>query len=92
VQKVQSPNGSIAELEEKIKELGRSRDFYKSRIEKLQAVQHKMRDPERTLVCDIIANNALLPDLNGLRYALRPPIENMLAIEELDDIMSDKES
>lgn len=27
-----------------------------------------MRDPERTLVCDILANAALLPDPKGLRY------------------------
>ena len=27
-----------------------------------------MRDPERTVVCDILANNQLLPDKNGSRY------------------------
>ena len=27
-----------------------------------------MRDPERTIVCDILANGALLPDPNRRRY------------------------
>lgn len=35
-----------------------SRDFYKRRCEALQAVQDKMRDPERKAVCDILANGS----------------------------------
>jgi hypothetical protein len=31
-----------------------------------------MRDPERTLVCDILANGTLLPDPNGERYGFDP--------------------
>jgi hypothetical protein len=27
-----------------------------------------MRDPERQIVCDILANNSLLPDPSGVRY------------------------
>lgn len=46
--------------------------FYKKRCELLQKVQHTMRDPERTLVCDILANGQLLPDPNGIRY---PPLQ-----------------
>lgn len=42
--------------------------FYKRRCELLQATQHLMRDPERTVVCDILANGALLPDPDGTRY------------------------
>lgn len=45
----------------KRKELERaqaSRDFYKRRCEALQAVQNKMRDPERKAVCDILANGS----------------------------------
>lgn len=34
--------------------------------------QHRMRDPERTLLCDIIANGQLLPDPNGSRYGQNP--------------------
>jgi hypothetical protein len=47
-----------------------SRNFYKQRCELLQQVQKHMRDPERTIVCDILANNTLLPDPEGKRYGL----------------------
>jgi hypothetical protein len=43
-------------------------DFYKTRCELLQKVQRYMRDPERQIVCDILANNSLLPDPSGVRY------------------------
>jgi len=43
-------------------------DFYRKRCELLQKVQKYMRDPERTIVCDILANNSLLPDPSGVRY------------------------
>ena len=42
--------------------------FYKSRCELIQKVQKYMRDPERQIVCDILANNSLLPDSSGVRY------------------------
>lgn len=45
-----------------------SRDFYQRRCDMLQAEQKRMRDPERTLVCDILANGQLLPDPHGKRY------------------------
>jgi len=43
-------------------------DFYRRRCDLLQAHQASMRDPERTLVCDILANGQLLPDPAGTRY------------------------
>lgn len=54
--------------EAKLAELARSRDFGKLRLDLLQKMQSRMRDPERTIVCDILANGALLPDPNGERY------------------------
>jgi hypothetical protein len=45
-----------------------SLDFYRQRFDLLQAHQHLMRDPERTLVCDILANGQLFPDPAGTRY------------------------
>src|SRR6476646_7150180 len=42
--------------------------FYVSRCSALAAAQRKMRDPERTIVCDILANGKLLPDPDGERY------------------------
>jgi len=46
----------------------KANDFYRKRCELLQKVQKYMRDPERTIVCDILANNSLLPDPSGVRY------------------------
>lgn len=51
-----------------IAELERSRDFYRRRCDLLQEWQSRMRDPERTLVCDVLANGLTLPDPNGTRY------------------------
>lgn len=48
-------------------------DFYKRRCESLQDQQRFMREPERTIVCDILANGSLLPDPKGKRYGDRPP-------------------
>lgn len=45
-----------------------SLDFYKRRVQLLEREQHRMRDPERTLVCDILANGQLLSDPHGKRY------------------------
>ena len=50
------------------RELCEKNDFYKTRCELLQKVQKYMRDPERQIVCDILANNSLLPDPSGVRY------------------------
>ncbi len=38
------------------------------KLDMLGALQHLMRDPERTLVCDVLANGQLLPDPDGSRY------------------------
>ena len=57
-------------LKEQITLYEKSLNFYKQRCELLQQVQKHMRDPERTIVCDILANNTLLPDPEGKRYGL----------------------
>lgn len=57
------------DLVEEINDLKRSRDWYKNRVDKLQKIQSQMRDPERTIVCDILANGMLLNDKN--RYAVK---------------------
>lgn len=43
------------------KELLESESFYKKRVEELQKIQSQMRDPERKMVCDIIANGRPSP-------------------------------
>jgi hypothetical protein len=61
-------NIDILHLKEQVKDLKSSKEWYASRFELLQKVQKYMRDPERTIVCDILANNSLLPDPSGERY------------------------
>ena len=59
---------TLAALEE-LKELRDTAAFYKRRCDALQAWQSKMRDPERTAVCDILANGATLAEsVAGMRY------------------------
>jgi hypothetical protein len=55
-------------LQKEIKTLKSTLDFYKQRCDLLQQQQSGMRDPERTIVCDILANGVLLPDPKGSRY------------------------
>lgn len=57
-------------LREENERLRGSRDFYMHRCEVLQAVQNKMRDPERKAVCDILAN--------GSTTALSGPVQSDL--------------
>lgn len=56
------------ELINHCKNLHYAKQFYQRRCDLLQKEQRRMRDPERTLVCDILANGTLLPDPNGMRY------------------------
>lgn len=46
--------------DEVIKRLTAAVAFYKRRCDALQDVQSSMRDPERTIVCDILANGCTL--------------------------------
>ena len=58
----------LAEAAKELQKARDSRDWYKQRVELLQRWQAHMRDPERTLVCDILANGATLPDAERTRY------------------------
>ncbi len=50
----------------------RALDFYRRRCDELQRVQSTMRDPERTIVCDILANGHVLPpEVAGDRYSCK---------------------
>ena len=54
--------------------LERSESFYRRRCEALQAWQSSMRDPERVIVCDILANGFTLDQpFAGDRYAWLVP-------------------
>ncbi|MCP5195187.1 MAG: hypothetical protein H6974_00060 [Gammaproteobacteria bacterium] len=56
------------ELIRHCKRLYDGRQFYIRRFDKLQKAQKRMREPERTMVCDILANGSLLYDPSGSRY------------------------
>jgi hypothetical protein len=58
--------------EKEVKRLRSSLDFYKRRADALQKAQQQMRDPERTMVCDILANGCLLVPAGG-RYTAPQP-------------------
>ena len=69
-----SVRGFIKKIEDLIQERDdarSSRDFYKRRADALQQWQSKMRDPERTIVCDILANGCTLEPA-GDRYTAPP--------------------
>lgn len=59
------------DLVKEIERLHRRVLFYQSRCDLLQSWQRFMREPERTLVCDVLANGTVLPDKNGGRYPPR---------------------
>lgn len=63
---------TVREAVESALSIAASRDFYKRRCDALQSWQSKMRDPERTIVCDILANGFTL-DPAGNRYSTTPP-------------------
>lgn len=58
-----------SEVINSINKLKFSLDWYKNRVNKLQELQSKMRDPERTIVCDILANGHLLNEHS--RYQIK---------------------
>jgi len=59
---------------DEIIKLRRSTAFYKSRCDELQRWQSAMRDPERTLVCDVLANGQTLhPSHANGRYGTMTP-------------------
>jgi hypothetical protein len=64
-------------LQEQLDDALSSLDFYKRRADALQQWQSKMRDPERTIVCDILANGHTLEPA-GERYT--PPAAQWQAL------------
>lgn len=61
----------IEDLEKELADTVQSRDFYQRRCNLLQEWQSKLRDPERTIVCDILANGQTLPPEHaGDRYSV----------------------
>lgn len=68
-QTAHDPASSEREILAMFEETEFSLAFYKRRCDALQQWQSRMRDPERTVVCDILANGCTLPPANaGHRY------------------------
>lgn len=73
---VKARDERIAELEAEIQGLREGERFYRKRCDELQAIQSRMRDPERQMVCDILANG-LPRDKAGIgnyKQAARMPV------------------
>lgn len=63
---------AAVEMIERLEAAEQSADWHKRRWMALQMHQTKTREPERTMVCDIIANGELLrPTVAGDRYAVK---------------------
>ena len=64
------------ELIERLEAAESSVAWHQRRWMALQMHQAKMREPERTMVCDILANGELMhPTVSGDRYAIRDAME-----------------
>lgn len=62
---------AAVEMIERLEDAEKSADWHKRRWMALQTHQTKMREPERTMVCDIIANGELMhPTVAGNRYSV----------------------
>ena len=59
------------EMIERLEDAEKSAEWHKRRWMALQMHQTKMREPERTIVCDILANGDLMhPTVAGNRYSV----------------------
>lgn len=71
---IAAPQQEVQAVDDLAKELDTVREalqWYMRRYDHLQRVRHRMRDPERTMVCDILANGSLLVP-EGQRYTVQP--------------------
>lgn len=58
----------LIDLVSTLKGLNHSSSFYETRCNAMQREINRFREPERTILCDILANGKLLPDPKGSRY------------------------
>ena len=67
---------AAVEMIERLEEAEASVAWHHRRWMALQMHQTKMREPERTMVCDILANGELMhPSIAGDRYAIKDALE-----------------
>ena len=80
------------ELQSIVDALRRDRNslqWHAARLNQLQIAQLRMRDPERTMVCDILANGTLL-DPAGSRYAAPQPAAELQRLTTERDALAAK--
>jgi hypothetical protein len=56
------------------------------RLHRLQQENSRFREPERTILCDLLANGTLLPDPDGKRYGVQPVAEALAARPLLEQV------
>ena len=67
---------AAVEMIERLELAESSMAWHRRRWMALQMHQTKMREPERTMVCDILANGELMhPTVAGDRYAIKDALE-----------------
>ena len=67
---------SISEILDRLEAAETAVAWHRRRWMALQMHQTKMREPERTMVCDILANGELMhPTVAGDRYAIKDEME-----------------
>ena len=67
---------AVSELLNRLEAAESSVAWHRRRWMALQMHQMKMREPERTMVCDILANGELMhPTVAGDRYAIKDALE-----------------
>ena len=80
----------IGQLRDQCTDYAATADFYRRRCDALQSIQSTMRDPERTMVCDIIANGFVLePSYAGRRYSLEHDADRAALVAERDALRAD---
>jgi hypothetical protein len=68
----QMADALFADAAELVQKLEHEAAFYRRRVQALEHWQSRMRDPERTVVCDILANGFTLdPPVPRDRYELK---------------------
>lgn len=68
-----TPTDEQLQISDIIKDLEQSLKFYKDRVNMLQCWQSSMRDPERKIVCDILAN--------GFTLTTKEEVDNAEAVD-----------
>lgn len=62
------PSSLARYLEKELQKTLSSLALHRKKLRMIEDAQSQMRDPERQIICDILANAQLLPDPGGKRY------------------------